>query len=58
LAEALLAREIGPPVPDANSALDIRHNTVLFTMEVVLVLIGTSVVWLIVSRRVRARERH
>ena len=56
-AEALLTREIGPPGPDTGSALDIRHNSVLLTMEIVLVLIGTSAVWLVSARRARAREK-
>jgi hypothetical protein len=55
-AEEVLMQEVGPPPAEASPSLDIGRNSVLLTVEVVLILLGTSAVWLLLGRGARARN--
>jgi hypothetical protein len=49
-AEEVLSQRFGPPPSEATSSLDIRRNSVLLTLEIVLILLIASSAWLVAGR--------
>ena len=56
-AEEVLTQEVGPPRADTGSSLVIGWSSVLLTLEIVVILVGTCAVWLYWGRGARPRAR-